>query len=40
MHAPEIFYIIEAYAFHVAYLVVVLAWLYRHVKKELRRRDD
>jgi hypothetical protein len=40
VHAPEIFFPIESCAFHVAYHVIVFAWLYRHVKKEVRRRDD
>jgi len=40
VHAPEIFFTVESYAFHVAYLIIALVWLYRHVKKELQRRDD
>jgi hypothetical protein len=39
VHAPELFFTIDSCAFHVAYLVIVFAWLYRHVKKEVRRRD-
>jgi hypothetical protein len=34
------FFAIEFYAFHVASLVIVLSWLYRHVKREIRRRDE
>jgi hypothetical protein len=34
------FFTIEFYAFHVASLVIVLSWLYRHVRRELRRKDD
>lgn len=40
MHAPEIFFSLESYALHAAYLVILLVWLYRHVKKEVQRRDD
>jgi hypothetical protein len=34
------FFTIEFYAFHVASLVIVLSWLYRHVRRELRRKDE
>jgi hypothetical protein len=39
VHAPEIFFTVETYAFHTAYLVILLTWLYRHVRRELRRDD-
>jgi hypothetical protein len=34
------FFAVEYYAFHAASLIVVLCWLYRHVRREIRRRDE
>ncbi len=34
------FFTVEYYAFHAAYLIILLCWLYRHVKREIRRRDE
>lgn len=41
MHAlpSDLFFAIEFYAFHIAALIIVLVWLYRHVKREIQRDD-
>jgi len=39
MYGLEFFFTIERWALHTAYIVILLAWLYRHAKKELERDD-
>jgi hypothetical protein len=38
MHVLQFFFTVELFALHTAYLVILLTWLYRHVRKELK--DD
>jgi hypothetical protein len=39
-HQLDPFFTVEYYAFHAASLIIMLCWLYRHMKREIPRRDD
>lgn len=39
VYGLDLFFKIELYALHTAYIVILLTWLYRHIRKELKRDD-
>jgi hypothetical protein len=39
VYGLEYFFKVELYALHTSYIVILLVWLYRHIKKEIDRKD-
>lgn len=39
VYGLDVFFKVELYALHTAYIVILITWLYRHVRKELKRKD-